>query len=94
MSEPKAEQRVTGPVRVVDLRILDLQHCEALFGPLIKVDRCRLVFIHMLPVPAEADLLAVQAHGLVLSCGKGDPPDERPQGILVPWAQVAYVNFE
>lgn len=87
------DQGQGGPVRVVRLQIPNHQLSEELFGPGVAVPWCKVVFRHMLPAPAEASLHGVLKHGLAMVFAEPAAADDEPNGLLVPWDQVAYVNF-
>ncbi len=91
MSAPENEVEAGGgrggPVRVVDLKILSHLQSEQLFGPGVRVSRCRLVLRHMMPAGAEGRLRAVQDHGVVLEFSEG-------KGVMIPWGQISYATFE
>jgi len=93
MHEPVGQDKAA-PVRVVRLELPDPTLAERLCGPGIGVTACEVVFHTMLPSPPEATLQAVMSHGLVLVF---EPPLEgtagQPTGLVVPWAQVAYLRF-
>lgn len=89
MEDDRTDRRAA-PVRVVMLELADPAQSEALFGKDVQVQRCEIIFHHMLPVPPAALLGAVAPHGVTLSFSD---EEGAAAGLFVPWPQVAYVRF-
>lgn len=86
------EEHQGSAIRVIRLEIPNHMLSEALFGSGIQLSWCEVVFKQMLPAPATGTLHGVSEHGLSVIC-EGSRDAGQPSGLLVPWAQIAYVRF-